>query len=369
MTPRTAFDVEKREKEKSLFFFLLSFRELYRLYALTIRSWGRCTAKPHLETQNCSVKKFCLTSEVGRGFCPRLSLASDRGESSLARKTKISAQKKKRHLLLGSPWALAAWLCEMEQEPENTRAFRIINLNLGHDSFNIFQEGVVLDPLGKGRWGSVLTWCNDKSASLVRTTTRYEHAAQPFTAAHLALMKQLEAETGLLNNALIEMYDNGYRKMGYHSDQALDLADKSFIVLVSCYENASTDPCDIRKLVVQNKATGNVEEFLLTHNSAIIFSTAANCRHKHKIILDAKGNAKNRWLGLTFRRSNMIVEFDHAGVPHLSDGRPLRMASDAEVRDFCKLKGAENTHIGPYTYPNLDFTMSPSDLMAPKQRV
>src|SRR3990167_10614737 len=56
---------------------------------------------------------------------------------------------------------------------------------------------------------------------LVRTTTKYVLPAQKFTDAHYILLREIYKEEPRLefNNALIEIYNSKYDKMGYHTDQ------------------------------------------------------------------------------------------------------------------------------------------------------
>ena len=50
---------------------------------------------------------------------------------------------------------------------------------------------------------------------------------------------------------MIEIYDSKYCKMGFHTDQSLDLQENSYIGIFSCYNDPTTK--DLRKLKVKNK--------------------------------------------------------------------------------------------------------------------
>merc|ERR1712070_686 len=106
------------------------------------------------------------------------------------------------------------------------------------------------------------------------------------------------------------MYTNEYTKMGFHSDQDVDLEHGSFIAVFSCYKwpELASPP---RKLVVESKEPGGGKfEIPLTHNSVVVWSTETNRRFQHKIVLDtAVKPPENQWLGITFRTSKTFVQF------------------------------------------------------------
>jgi hypothetical protein len=223
--------------------------------------------------------------------------------------------------------------------------------------------------VGKGRLGAVLTKVDEVgNTPLVRTTTRYSAPAQRFRVVHERLAQQIQQRAALavgFNNALIESYTNAYTTMGSHSDQALDLADASFIAVFSCYQHPErADPP--RKLIVESKGSGGDGfEVPLTHNGVVVFSVETNRRHKHKIVLDRPANsAENRWLGVTFRMSKTFVRF-RDGHAYLPDGARLTLANDEQQREFFQLRRRENTE-ADFTYPRLTYTVSESDLMPPE---
>ena len=113
-----------------------------------------------------------------------------------------------------------------------------------------------------------------------------------------------------LNNSLIECYTSDYTKMGAHSDQALDLADDSFIAIYSCYENPGSLKTP-RTLLVRSKLFEEDNfEIPMTHGRVVIFSTDANRRFSHKIVLKGGATQKQgRWLGVTFRTSKTFVNY------------------------------------------------------------
>lgn len=221
--------------------------------------------------------------------------------------------------------------------------------------------------VGKGRLGAVLTRVDETGGvPVVRTTTQYGSPAQRFQAGHERLAQRIQERAELsvgFNNALVEAYTNTYTTMGSHSDQALDLAEDSFIAVFSCYEHPEAGPP--RKLIVESKgADAEKFEIPLAHNSVVVFSVDANRRLKHKIVLGAPApTADNRWLGITFRTSKTLVRFrdGHAHLPH---GARLTLAEEEQRREFYQLRRRENNET-EFVYPELAYTVSESDLVPP----
>ncbi|VTR97398.1 Uncharacterized protein OS=Chamaesiphon minutus PCC 6605 GN=Cha6605_3148 PE=4 SV=1 [Gemmata massiliana] len=241
-----------------------------------------------------------------------------------------------------------------------------------HTEGNLFEEllgSVQFEVVGKGRQGAVLVMTDETGGiPLVRTTTRYSAPAQHFRSVHEWLAQQIQQRAALpvgFNNALIETYTSAYTTMGSHSDQALDLADGSFIALFSCYKHP--EPAHpSRKLIVELKEGGaDSIEIPLTHNSAIVFSVDANRWLKHKIVLDTSTRTpENQWLGITFRTSKTFVRFRGEHVYFPGDVR-LTLADDEQQREFYHLRRRENNETD-FTYPRVTYTISESDLMPPE---
>jgi hypothetical protein len=235
------------------------------------------------------------------------------------------------------------------------------------DLFAELSASVRWEDVGKGRRGAVLTRIDEANrVPLVRTTTRYSSPAQRFRAVHERLAQRIQEQAALpvgFNNALIESYTNAYKTMSSHSDQALDLADGSFIAVFSCYQHAEANPP--RKLIVESKAASDEKlEISLTHNSVVVFSTDANRRLKHKIVLPPSVQATDdQWLGVTFRTSKTLLRF-HDGHALLPEGARLTLADDEQSREFYRLRRRENNETD-FAYPPLTYTVSESDLMPP----
>lgn len=237
---------------------------------------------------------------------------------------------------------------------------------------NFFEELLAsarFEDVGKGRQGAVLVKIDETGrVPLVRTTTRYSVPAQRFRSVHERLAKQIQKSASLsvgFNNALIESYTNVYTTMGSHSDQALDLADGSFIAIFSCYKHPklASPP---RKLLVESKEPGgDAFEIPLIHNSVVVFSTDTNRRFTHKIVLDASAQApENPWLGITFRTSKTFVQFRDNHACFQDDTR-LTLADDEQRREFYQLRHRENNETD-FTYPRITYTISESDMTPPE---
>lgn len=235
------------------------------------------------------------------------------------------------------------------------------------DPFAELSAAVHWEDVGKGRQGAVLTKVEEPGGvPLVRTTTRYGSPAQCFRTVHERLAQRIRERAALpagFNNALVERYTNAYKTMGSHSDQALDLADGSFIAVFSCYQRPEAGPS--RKLVFESKGgDGERFEIPLAHNGVVAFSVDTNRRLRHRIVWDAPAQAAdNQWLGVTFRTSKTLVRFGDGQV-YLPQGARLTSADDEQRREFYGLRRRENRETD-FIYPFLTYTLSESDLMPP----
>ncbi|MEU4078941.1 hypothetical protein DEJ45_32415 [Streptomyces venezuelae] len=236
---------------------------------------------------------------------------------------------------------------------------------------NLFTElsaSVRWEDVGEGRRGATLARIDeaDGGVPLVRTTTRYARPTQRFRPVHERLARQIQERAALpvgFNNALIETYTNAYTTMGSHSDQALDLADGSFVAVFSCYRHPEAGPP--RKLVFESKEPGGEKfEVPLVHHGVVAFSVASNRRLRHKIVLDRSVPATdNTWLGVTFRTSKTLIRF-RDGHAYLPEGTPLTAADEEQSVEFYRLRRREN-HERDFSYPRLTYTVSESDLIPP----
>ena len=217
-----------------------------------------------------------------------------------------------------------------------------------------------------GRKGANLVDCSNDLVPIVRTTTKYNNPVQRFSPIHYDMVDAIRTITNRndlsFNSALIEIYNKEYRTMGFHSDQALDLADGSYICVFSCYENP-TDVSGVRKLKIRNKITSEDSEIVLSHNLVVLFSMETNNENTHKIHLEGNPSTDNRWLGITFRLSKTFIKFINE-IPYFYPqmDKVLRLANDGETREFYKLRGGENSNIG-FDYPEIYYSICASDLL------
>jgi hypothetical protein len=239
--------------------------------------------------------------------------------------------------------------------------FHQVQLDLDKHLFaTLSQQPHVFSVEGKGRKGGILVACRreDQAVPVIRSTTAYPCAPLPFATAHHALAAAIEEALPTVtqhpfNNAMIELYTHEYRTMGFHTDQALDLAEGSTICLFSCYANPTTK--HTRTLVVRHKMSGAETRIPMNHNSVIAFDTHANRQHTHKIILEKTPSnpADALWLGVTFRTSKTWV----------TQAESLRPANAEETKQFMIWKGQENKQVD-WVYPSerIAWTLSPGDL-------
>jgi hypothetical protein len=226
-------------------------------------------------------------------------------------------------------------------------------------SFEDLLKSADFEEITKGRKGTTIVG-NSNFIPLVRTTTKYEKRPTKFTEQHYEIIQSIRNKTKnnnlQFNNALIEIYDNTYCSMGYHSDQAQDLEDDSYICLFSIYDK----PTDLRKLEIKNKITSEKSNIILDNNSIILFSVETNKKYLHRIILD-KFTDNNLWLGITFRMSKTFIYFINE-IPFFSkNNKELRLANEIEKKQFYKYRSLENTTTD-FIYPELDYTISKGDL-------
>jgi hypothetical protein len=244
-------------------------------------------------------------------------------------------------------------------------AFRCWRLPAADNPFAELVGSVRFDDVTSGRRGTVLVDVDGaRGVPIVRTTTAYRAAAQPFGTIHARLAQEIRA-TGALahafNNALVEHYTHAYATMKRHSDQAQDLEVASSIAVYSCYRDP-TRPS--RRLVVKPKGAGDAFELPLDHRGVVAFSLDTNRRFTHAITLRANA-PDNDWLGITFRTSRTFVRFVD-GVPTLANGARLTLATEDERRELFQLRRRENDE-ATFAYQPLAYTLSESDLLPPER--
>ncbi len=222
------------------------------------------------------------------------------------------------------------------------------------ETFTDLEKSAKTEVVAKGRLGAVLVLIStdekstQKNIPIVRTTTKYTCAAQKFQSIHT---KIAECAGITANNALFEIYDANYKTMGFHSDQALDLADDSYIALFSCYQNPDTPD---RQLVIREKSENKEQIIPLTNNSVVIWNLDTNAKYLHKIVLSGNATNMNKWLGITFRMSKLYLDPLNKSVLHL--------ANKEEEQEFYKLRSMENRAVN-FRYPPINYTINSADLL------
>jgi len=242
--------------------------------------------------------------------------------------------------------------------------FRSYLLPAADHPFEALLASVRFDDVAKGRRGTVVVKVDDTGGiPIVRTTTPYLRAAQPFGPLHERLSQEIRRIASLscvANNALVEHYTSAYSTMKRHSDQALDLADGSSIAIYSCYRDPHAPS---RRLVVTAKESeGAASEIPLGHGSVVVFDLDTNRRFTHTIALSANAPA-NEWFGITFRTSKTLVRFVD-GHAQLDNGARLTIATDEQRRELFQLRRRENDETD-FAYPPISYTISDSDLVPP----
>lgn len=244
--------------------------------------------------------------------------------------------------------------------------FYSFSLNIENSIFPNLKNSFEYEPITNGRYGTNLVYVIDKKVPLVRTTTKYQKPAQIYNDNKhvLEIIRQINHfQIVDFNNALFEIYNNEYKTMGFHSDQALDLADDSFIAIFSCYSNPDTK--NKRLLVIQDKENAHqTSSIQLNHNSVIMFSIDTNTKYLHKIVLEQQNQENTEWLGITFRLSKTLIEFRDCGLAYFENGTPLTLCDKIQSKDFYKNRSLENKLLN-YTYEPIFYTISPSDLLEP----
>ena len=262
------------------------------------------------------------------------------------------------------------------------------------DLFNQISQQISFEPIiPNSRYGAILVKPNDHLIPIVRTTTKYNNPVQNIKPIKelIDLIKQEIYSNNLsnhnieFNNAMVELYNSNYKSMGFHSDQALDLADNSFICIFSLYSNPSSK--NIRQLIIKPKnktvsdtVSDTVSELEskstqidLTHNSLVLFDLKTNQSHLHKIILKPQLfqssipisiDPTNQWLGITLRLSKTYIDYNNAEPTFYPSGNILKLANETETREFYKKRSNQNSS-DTYTYEPINYTLSLSDLIKP----
>lgn len=251
--------------------------------------------------------------------------------------------------------------------------FYQFDLNLDTNIFDEFENSIKFELITKGRFGAnCFIEYEQNVIPLVRTTSIYYNPIQKFPNSCNFILHQIKSQAlthnidiSKLNNGLVEIYTYEYKTMSFHSDQALDLEQDSWICIFSSYSNPELIS-STRKLIIQSKLNKECFEYNLRHNSVIMFNTNTNNEHIHRIVL-SNLNSKpddNKWLGITFRTSKTLIKFIDK-KPYISNNMDeLVLASEEEKKQFYMLRSQENK-LSNFNYPYINYTISPSDLINP----
>lgn len=251
--------------------------------------------------------------------------------------------------------------------------------------FETLESTLIYESFSKNRKLAVLhvPTSADGFIPLVRTTTRYsipsqmlggkveviwqfvERNVKEFLQRHFEGDQEPFMDGHFFNNATVEIYDCKYTTMKYHTDMALDLKPESWIALYSCYEDDSEQ--HLRTLKIKNKETLEEQEITLHNNSIVLFSTETNKKHLHQIMSKHKLLGSKQWIGVTMRTAKTLKSTESDKTYISTQETPnhkaqLRLADEDEVKTFCLYKGKENA-TQDFVYPEIDFTVSGSDLM------
>lgn len=236
--------------------------------------------------------------------------------------------------------------------------FSVFPINCPY-TFDDMYSHTLLEDICPGRKGGVLVETGNvpEITNIVRTTTKYSNPPCLFNDRHIHIKEEIEGELKThFNNALVEVYTEQYRKMGYHSDQALDLDDSGVIAIFSLYKNEDSPN---RCLVVKNKLYKTVRRISLENKSVLFFTTEENETHFHKIIRETNVEDQE-WFGMTLRLSKRFITFADNSV--LLEGKQLEYKPSET--GFFKLRSFENKSVG-FSYPSINYTLSFSDLRYP----
>jgi hypothetical protein len=248
--------------------------------------------------------------------------------------------------------------------------FRKFFIDRPSDFFQQLEAATTFEKVGDGRAITILLEPRaDMSLPIVRTTAVYEKPAQRFAKIHQDLRADIVKASGVndaFNNAMLELYSKRYTKMRFHSDHALDLQPATHIAVYSCYDSAQ-ELCDtaLRRLIVQDKETGETWAIDMQNNSVIVFSLETNGKFLHKIVSSATVDAANetKWLGLTLRTSSTFVSSILNSMAMLNiNGKELTLATEKQRMEFYRMRSQENSST-TFRYPQIDYTISPSDLL------
>lgn len=223
------------------------------------------------------------------------------------------------------------------------------------------------EPVVKGRSSAVVVEPFEGKIPVIRTSTTYNNPAQRFRDVHRDIIRYLNSdskkykednrinEQKKYNNAMIEIYDERYKKMGFHSDQVFDVEENSNILTYSCYEDPDKPN---RMFVFCDKQHKKERSVVLQHDSLLIMPWNFNQNYLHKIVMIQKidTDKNNKYVSITYRKSKTFIDPKN---PH------IHKANNEEKKEFYKLCGIQNNEIDPkipefnYAISTAEFSLDP----------
>lgn len=205
--------------------------------------------------------------------------------------------------------------------------------------FQTMLDSVRLEEITPGRKSAILAKFVNDAWYVVRSTTCYKEYPQKINEIHKFRLLSNSNQESNYNNIMVELYDDRYRTMQYHTDLSLDLSHS--IHILSLYPKEEKRR---RELYFYNKESG--EKFVITLEDKMLvsFDVKTNARYSHKIV----GTAT--WLGLTYRKSHTLSS-------------ELRLAKEHEIKNFLLLRKKENTYVN-FKYPDIPYTLCQTDILS-----
>lgn len=141
-------------------------------------------------------------------------------------------------------------------------------------------------------WDKRMTARKTASFGVAYNYSQMEYPFQPFLPKIASIIPQLETKIGFEpNNCLINYYENGKAKMGYHSDQIDHLETNTGIAIVSLGETRTLRFRNIQDPLI-------VENYALQSGSLIYMTQDVQTEWQHAI---PKSGTENGRISMTFR--------------------------------------------------------------------
>lgn len=142
------------------------------------------------------------------------------------------------------------------------------------------------------KWDERMTARKTASFGVAYNYSQMAYPFQPFPQKIVSIIQQLEPKIGFeLNNCLINYYETGKAKMGYHSDQIDHLAANTGIAIVSLGETRTLRFRNIHDPLI-------VENYELQSGSLIYMTQEVQTEWQHAI---PKSGTENGRISMTFR--------------------------------------------------------------------